>query len=185
MALADDLDRIAAAAAARAEAGETVAAVLAAEPAVGARTYVCAFDGADSGRTWLALDDDGGTVTDRRALLDAVSIIALCEIAAESAAGGDLDELHAQLVSLRVVEQPDGIEEAEAAVLALQRELGSPPQLATPARLDAIGVATRRLELALDPLAGSPFASAMRAAQDAVDALARDIEAGYRVELVE
>jgi hypothetical protein len=183
MALADDLDRIAAAAAAQAVDGETVAAVLAAEPAAGARTYVCAFDGGASGRTWLALRDDGSPVTERRALLDAVSIIALCEIAAESAAGCDLDELQAQLVSLRLVEQPDGIEEAEAAVLALQRELGSPPQLATPARLDAIGVATRRLELALDPLAGSPFAGAMRVAQDAVDALVRDIEAGYRIDL--
>jgi hypothetical protein len=114
---------------------------------------------------------------------DAVAITALCEIAAESAVGGDLDELHAQIVALRIAERPEGIEEAEAAVLALQRELGAPPQLASPARLDAIGAATRRLEQALDPAASSPFASAMQAAQAVVEELTREVEAAYRLEL--
>jgi hypothetical protein len=182
MALADELDRIAAAAAAQAGAGETVAAVLAAEPAPGRRTYLCAFAREDR-RTWLALDADGRPVAERRLVRDAVAIVALCEIAAETAGGGDLDELHRQLVALRTAERPEGIEEAEAAVLALQREVGAPPQLATPGRLDAIGAATRRLEAALDPSAGSPFASALQAAQGAVEELAREVEAGYRLAL--
>jgi hypothetical protein len=183
MALADDLGRIAAAAAARAGDGETVAAVLPAEPSQGERVYLCAFTAADGARTWLALDDEARPLTDRRRLRDAVTILALCEIAAESAGGGDLDELHAQLVALRLAEQPDGIEEAEEALLALQREVGAPPQLATPARLDAVGLATRRLEAALDPTAGSPFASALQSAQAAVEELVREVESGYRVEL--
>ncbi|HEU0336849.1 MAG TPA: hypothetical protein VFR43_09865 [Gaiellaceae bacterium] len=182
MALADELDRIAAAAATHAQDGERVAAVLAAEPVAGARTYLCAFERPD-GRSWLALDGDGRPVAERRLVREAVAIVALCEIAAETAGGGDLHELHRQLVALRLAERPDGIEEAEEAVLALQRELGAAPQLATPARLDAIGAATRRLEAALDPSAGSPFASALQAAQGAVEELAREVEAGYRLEL--
>jgi hypothetical protein len=182
MPLVDELDRVAAAAAVHAAAGETVAAVLAAEPAPGRRTYLCAFAG-EEGRSWLALDADGRPLAERRAVRDAVAIVALCEIAAETAGGGDLDELLRQLVELRVTERPEGIEEAEEAVLALQRELGTPPQLATPVRLDAIGAAARRLEAALDPSAGSPFASALQAAQGAVEELTREIEAGYRLEL--
>ena len=181
MELADELDRIAAAAAAHAQDGETVAAVLAAEPVPGTRTYLCAFERPD-GRSWLALDRDGRAVAERRLVRAAVAIVALCEIAAETA-GGDLDELHRQLVALRLAEHPDGVEEAEEAVLALQHELGVPPQLATPGRLDAIGAATRRLEAALDPSAGSPFASALQAAQGAVEELTREVEAGYRLEL--
>jgi hypothetical protein len=182
MQLADELDRIAAAAAAQAAAGETVAAVLAAEPVPDRRTYLCAFAGGD-GRTWLALDARGRPVAERRAVRDAVAIVALCEIAAETAGGGDLGELHRQLVALRLTEQPEGIEEAEEAVLALQREIGAPPQLATPDRLDAIAAAARRLEAALDASAGSPLASALQAAQGAVEELTREIETGYRLEL--
>ena len=55
--------------------------------------------------------------------------------------GGDLDELRSQLVALRLTEAPAGIEEAEEAALELQRTIGAPPQLATPARLDEIGAA--------------------------------------------
>lgn len=184
MSLALDLERVAAAAAGLAPDGASVSAVLAAEPTAGLRAYVCAFEPPSGGaRTWLVLDDAGGPVTERRDVRDAVSIAALCEIAEESAAGGDLDELLSQLVALRVTEAPDGVEDAENAVRELQHVLGAPPQLATPGRLDEIGVAARRLELALDPTAGSPFAVAMRAAQDVVEELLREVESTYAVAL--
>jgi hypothetical protein len=181
--LADDLERIAAAAAGQARVEERLSAILAAEPSAGARAYVCAFEDGGGARSWVVLDDGGVALESRGAVRDAVTIAALCEVAAESAAGGDLDELRAQLVALRLTEAPPGIAEAEAAVTALQQVVGSPPQLATPARLDEIGGAARRLELALDPAAGSPFAAAMRAAQDAVDELVRDVESAYRLDL--
>ena len=79
--------------------------------------------------------------------------------------GGDLDELLSQLVALRLTENPEGIDEAEDAVRALQQTIGTPPHLATPARLDEIGAATRRLEQALDPAAPSPFTAALKGAQ--------------------
>jgi hypothetical protein len=41
----------------------------------------------------------------------------------------------------------------------------------------------RRLELALDPGAPSPFAAAMQAAQGAVDELVHDVESSYRTRL--
>jgi hypothetical protein len=181
--LADDLDRIADVAAAHGEAGDTVSAVLATEPRAGERVYLCAFDDGDGRRSWLALAADGSPVTTRPALREAVSIAALCEIAVDSAAGGDVESLVARLAELRETEAPDGIEEAEAAARALQQVLGTPPQLATPGRLDAIGAATRRLERELDPIAPSPFSTALQGAQAAVSELQREVEAGYRIEL--
>ena len=177
MALADDLERVAAAAAG-AEDGLT--GVLATEPASGRRIYLCAFETPERGRTWLAVDDAGEPVGDRREIRDAVSIAALCEVAEEAAFPGDLDELRAQLVALRISEAPEGIEEAEQAARALQHVLGAPPHLASPARLDAIGEAARRLERALDPAAPSPFTSAMRSAAAVADALWADVESAYR-----
>jgi len=178
VALADELERTAAAAAPLAD-GSRVAAVLPAEAASGARRYVCAFEDADGRRAWLVLDDDGRPVDDRRDVRDAVSIAVLCEVAEEAAFPGDLDELRGQLVALRLTEAPEGIEEAEEAALALQRVIGSPPQVATPARLEAIGEAARRLERALDPTAPSLFTPAIRGAVEVADALWHDVEAAY------
>jgi|SRR5215210_3354947 len=176
MSLAADLERIA---------GRTNAsAVLAAEARPGERVYVCAFEEADGSRTWLAVDGGGAPVSERRRAREAVSIVALCELAEETAGGGDLDELRSELAALRVTEQPAGIEEAEEAALALQRVLGAPPALATPARLDEIGIATRRLEAALGgTLQGSPFAAAMKGAGDVVEALWSEVEGSYRIGL--
>jgi hypothetical protein len=184
MALPDDLERIAGLAAEHGPPGAAVAAVIAAEPAAGARVYVCAFsEGDGAARSWLVLDDAGAPVTRRRDVRDAVSIAALCEIAEESAAGGDLDELLAQLVAVRVTEAPEGVEEAETAVRSLQHVLAAPPQLASPRRLDEIGGAARQLELALDPTAGSPFAIAMKGAQAVVEELLAEVESSYRAEI--
>lgn len=175
MSLADDLGRVAEAVRRH---GELVA-VIAAEPEPGERAYLCAFADGEAARRWLVVDAAGAAVRQRRRVRDAVTIAALCELAEETAFVGDLDELRSQLVALRLAERPPGIEAAEEAALALQRELGSPPQLASPARLDAVGLAARRLEQALDPTAGSPFGAAMRSAQGAVEALLRDVEDGY------
>ena len=114
MALADDLERAAREAATQAD-GDRVSGVLPTEAAAGRRVYVCAFEGSDGERSWLALDGEGHALDDRRDVRDAVSIAALCEVAEEAAFPGDLDELRAQLVALRITEAPDGIEEAEAA----------------------------------------------------------------------
>ena len=178
-----DLERIATYAEKFAPDEGIVRAVLPAEPTPGLRSYLCAFETPDGARSWLVLDDEGGAVDDRRTVKDAVSIAALCEIAEESAVGGDLDELLSQLVALRLTENPEGIDEAEDAVRALQQTIGVPPQLASPARLDEIGAATRRLELALDPVAPSPFTAALKGAQGTLDELLQEVVESYRMPL--
>ena len=134
-------------------------------------------------RSWLVARRRGRRGLERRDVRDVVAIAALCEIAEESAVGGDLDELLAQLVALRLTENPEGIDEAEDAVRALQRTIGTPPHLASPARLDEIGAATRRLEQALDPAAPSPFTAALKGAQGTIDELLEEVEQRYRVPL--
>lgn len=182
MALDEELAALAAAAAAHAGEGEQLEAVIPAEPAPGRRVYLCAF-AADGRRSWLALDADGEPVSRRDAVREAVSIAALCELAEESAGGGDLDELRARLVALRITEDPPGLDAAERAVDELQRALGRPPRLASPAYLDAVGQATRRLEQALGDSGPSPFATAMTAAAGAVEELWREVESGYKTPL--
>ena len=181
--LVDDVERVAIAAAAAAGDGERVAAVLPVDTVPGGRAYICAYTSDGGARTWVVLDDDARTLTRREAVRAAVTLAALCEVAAESAALGDLDDLRARLVALRLTEDTPGIDEAEAAIAGLQEVLGTPPQVASPARLDAIGAAVRRLELALDPTAASPFGLAMQSAQGSVDEIVREVEAGYRGQL--
>ena len=144
---------------------------------------MCSIDGADGTRAWVAVRSDGAVVTGRPELRAAVSIAALCEVAADTAGGGDLEGLIASLEDLREREAPDGIEDAEAAARQLRDVLGEPPQLSTPTRLDEIGAATRRLEEELDPGGASPFAAALKSAQNAVSELQREVEAGYLVDL--
>ena len=159
-------------------------AVLAAEAQPGERVYVCSFEESDGGRTWLAFDGAGEPVAERQRVRDAVSIAALCELAEEAAGGGDLDELRSQLAAVRVTESPPGIEAAEEAALELQHVLGAAPTLATPARLDEIGAATRKLEIALaGATQGSPFAAAMKGASTVVELLVGDVERSYRIPL--
>jgi hypothetical protein len=81
----DDVERIAAAAAAYTAPGEEVLAVLAVEPAPGERAYLCAFAAADGVQSWLALADDGAVLKSRKRVHDAASIAALCEVAEEAA----------------------------------------------------------------------------------------------------
>jgi len=183
MALSDELERAAELAAAHAEPGAVVSGVLATEAEPVGRIYLCSIDGADRTRGWLGVREDGSVVVVRAEVRAAVSIAALCEVAVDSAGGGDLDGLIASLADLRAREAPDGIEDAEAAAQVLRDVIAHPPQLATPARLDEIGAATRRLEHELDPGGASPFAAALKAAQGAVQELQREVEAGYLVDL--
>jgi hypothetical protein len=180
--LKDDLERIADAAAAFAADGERLSAVLAAEPPTGGRVYLCAYS-SDDGVSWLALGERGEPVTDRERVRAAASLVALSEVAEESAGGGELDELLSRLVALRLTENPPGINEAEEAIHALQRTLGTIPRLATPDFLDEVGAATKRLEEALGESAESPFALAMKNASSAVEALTSDVESNYKAEL--
>jgi hypothetical protein len=179
MALSDDVDRAAEAAAALASDDERVLGIVPAEPEPGARRYLVAFARGEE-RTWLVLDAQGAPVTEREEVRRAASIAAMCELAEESAGGGELDELRDRLVTLRLTESPPGIEEAEEAALELQRVIGSPPRVAEPAFLDRVGVATRRLELALGEPGTSPFAEAMKAGMASIDEFVQDVESGYR-----
>jgi hypothetical protein len=180
--LREDLDRAAAAAAALLKPGEELAGVVPAEPEPGERSYLCAYQSGNE-RTWLVLDDEGQPVIDRDRIRRAVSIIAMSELAEESAGGGELEVLRQRLVALRLSENPPGIEEAEDAALALEQTIGAPPRLAEPAYLDRVGEATRRLEAALGPSAGSPFAAAMKQGLAAAEELAHDVQAAYRLPL--
>jgi hypothetical protein len=177
MALTEDLERIAVAAA---EHGR-VTGVLAAEPASGRRRYLVALDAA-AGRRWAVLDDAGSVLDRRDEVRDTASIVAMCELAEDLAGGGDLEQLRTQLAQVRFVEQPPGIEEAEDAALALERVIGAPPRVATPAFLDHVGAATVTLERALGEVS-SPFSEAIRAATGAVDEFVREVERDYLVAL--
>lgn len=181
MAVADDVARIAAAAAAFAEPGEEVTGVLVTET-LGRRVYLCAFESAE-GRGWLALDDDANPLGEQRLVREAASLAGLCEVAEDSAGGGDLPELRARLAELRETEAPEGIDEAEAAAEALAETLQPEPRVASGAYLDAIGAASRRLEQALGESGASPFAAAMQAALGSVEVLAADVERHHKLPL--
>jgi hypothetical protein len=177
MALTEDLVRIAA----FAEAHGEVAGVIAAEPGRGRRRYLVAL-GVGESRQWLVLDEDGAPVVERDDVRDTASIVAMCELTVDLAGGGDLEELRSQLAQVRMVEQPPGIEEAEAAALALERIIGAPPRVASPTYLDEVGTATLALERALGNV-NSPFSEALRAGTGAVDEFVRDVEQAYVLSL--
>ncbi len=179
MALQDDLHRTATAAARYAADGEELSGVVASEPIPGKRVYLCAFRAGEE-HAWLALDESGEPIADRELVRQASSLAALCEIAEESAGGGELDELLSRLVALRLTENPPGIDEAEEAIRELQVVLGVPPRLATTAWLDEVGLATRKLEQALGDTGMSPFAEAMKHAARAVEDFVTDVEANYK-----
>ena len=125
------------------------------------RFYLVAL-GADAARRLARARRAGRPVDRRDDVRDTASIVAMCELAGELAGGGDLEELRAQLAQVRMIEQPPGIEEAEDAALALERAIGAPPRVASPAYLDAVGAATLALERALGELS-SPFCDCGRA----------------------
>jgi hypothetical protein len=76
MAVADDLDRIAATAA---RPGERLTGLLAVELLDGSRVYLCAYESGG----WLALDDGGQPLTSRRTVQEAATLAALVEAVEE------------------------------------------------------------------------------------------------------
>jgi len=170
MALIEELERAGAVASAHGE----VSGVLAAESVTGGRAYLIAL-GEGEARTWLVLDEALVRVDDRALVREIASVVVLCELAAELAGGGRLEELRAELVRLRMTEQPEGIEGAEEAALELERVIGAPPRVASPAYLDEVGTATRALEHALGEHE-SPFANALASATGTVEAFVAEVE---------
>jgi hypothetical protein len=179
VALSEELERIAQIAQTLAASGEQLTGLIATEPLTAGRVYLCAYE-SPTGHAWLALDEAGTPLTDRQAVREAAQIAALCEIAEESAGGGDLPELLVRLEEIRRTDAPEGIEEAQAAASALATAIEPEPRLATPEYLDRLGAASRRLEQALGDDAGSPFAAAMQSAIPAVDELAAEVERTYK-----
>jgi hypothetical protein len=177
--LEDELSVAAEAATGYLEPGEELAGVMVAEPTPGVRVYVCAYAGRD-GIAWLVIDGNGSPIGDRALVRDAVSILGLCELAEESAGGGDLAVLRARLAEVRATEHPGGIEAAEEAAAALASAIAAEPRLASPGYLDAIGTAAAQLERALGEIGSSPFAQAMQAGAGAVEELAQDVERAYK-----
>jgi hypothetical protein len=167
------------AASAFAEDGEELLGVIPAEPARGARVYLCAYGRGDEQR-WLALDAATRPIADRVLIREAVSIAALCELAEESAGGGDIGDLRARLVELRLTEDPEGIEEAEVAAAELQQAIQPAPRVASVAYLDVIGLAASRLEGALGQVGASPFAEAMKSGMPAAEELAAEVLRAYK-----
>jgi hypothetical protein len=182
MTLEDEIGAARAAAGAFAAGGEEIVGVVPSEPDTGLRVFLCAYRAGHEER-WLALDADGKPVENRRLVRDAVSIAALCELAEESAGGGDLPELRARLVEIREADNPEGIEEAEEAAARLAETLREPPRVANPAYLDAIGAAADRLERALGDPGTSPFAVAMQSGLGAAEELAERVEQSYKTAL--
>jgi hypothetical protein len=180
VALDEDLELIAARAATFAAPGERVTGLLAAEPLRYGRIYLCAYESGAERPSWLAFDAAGEPVELLPAVEEAAKLAALCEVAEESAGGGDLPELRRRLRELRETEAPDGIEAAEAAAAELAETLEPAPRLASTDYLDRLGAAARRLEQALGDDAGSPFAAALQQALPAVDELAVEVVERYK-----
>lgn len=162
--------------------GEELVAVIPAEPGSGSRVFLCAYD-RDGERSWLALDAAGIPIADRVLVRDAVAIAAMVELAEESAGGGDVGELRARLVELRLTDNPEGIEEAEVAAAELQEAIKPPPRVASVPYLDELGLAAAKLEQSLGQVGGSPFAEAMKTGIAASDELADDVESRYKAPL--
>ena len=179
MTLEEELSAVGEAAKGEARDGEELVAVIPTEPGTGARVYLCAYEEGEE-RTSLALDAGLRPLADRVLVRDAVAIAAMCELAEESAGGGDLGELRARLVELRLTENPEGIEEAEVAAAELQQAILPLPRVASVPYLDALGSAAGRLEGALGQVGGSPFAEAMKTGVAAADELASEVERTYK-----
>ncbi len=90
MALADDLERVSAAAEPFAGPNERMSGILAVQPLGASPVYLCSFE-SEAGAAWLALDDGARPLTDARLVHEAASLAALVEVV-EELAGVELRE---------------------------------------------------------------------------------------------
>ena len=129
MALDDDVQRAAAAAAALAAPGEAVEAVLPTEPRPGERVYLVAFaTNGEADRTWVALDAAGEPIAARGRVREAVSIAAVCEVA-EEVVPEELLGVPPRLASPQYLDSL-GATQAEGLASILQSAVGAVDELA-------------------------------------------------------
>ena len=158
--------------------GEQVAAVIAVEPEPGQRRYLAAFEAGEDVE-YLLVDPGGAPVSDRRMIRDAVSLIALCELAEELSLAVAADTVRerfgavaAELRSQDPAAAGAAVAVAEAAEVVAAAAAG--PRVATPAFLDAVAAVAFQLGSALDAYAAHAERLAEHAAEGgAADALAR------------
>jgi hypothetical protein len=134
--------------------GEAVAAVMAAEPGLGSRVYLIAFD-RDGELSYMALDEVLAPVTDRRLVREAVVMLGLAERAEEASIAITAEQLEEpvataeRLLRAAGLEQPADTAAAVRVSLAALLEVAAGPRLATPLYLDRIGAAAGDLGNAL------------------------------------
>jgi hypothetical protein len=121
---------------------ERVAAVIPAEPAGGMRVYLVAFEGGER-LAYVLLDAGGTAVADERLVRDAVSLIALCELAEEvsmAAAAADIAERFQAVADLLAEDEPEASAAAGQVADAARRvgEVAAGPRVATPRYLDRL-----------------------------------------------
>jgi hypothetical protein len=130
------------AAAVHAGPGERVAAVIPAEPAGGLRVHLVAFEGGER-LGYVMLDTAGDTVADERLVRDAVSLIAICELAEEVAMAGaaaEIAERFQALAGLLAEDEPEASAAARRVAEAARvvGKVAAGPRVATPGYLDRL-----------------------------------------------
>jgi len=158
MTLEEELETAVTAAGRHARPGEQAVAVMAAEPA-GMRVFVVALAaGEDLG--FVAVDEAGAAVADRRLVKDAVSLAALAERAEEVSGATAADDLVEQFretaASLRGAGEGEAAAAAEAVAEAGER-LGAAaagPRAATPVYLDGLAALAGELAGAIEAFVG-------------------------------
>ena len=134
-------------------------------------------------KSWLALDADRAPVRDRRVLRDAVSIAAMGEVAEETAGRRASAQAARPARGAPQDREPRGHRRVGGGDRRAERPLDDEVRVASPAYLDEVGVAARRIELALGESGASPLSEAMKQAGLTIDGLAADIEAHYKLPL--
>jgi hypothetical protein len=154
MSLEHELESTLAAAGRHARNDEQPVAVIATEPATGRRVYVVAFAAGDD-LAYIALDDAGAPVPDRRLVRDAVALAALAERAEEVSGATAAEELIARFTEagerLRRGDA-DAAAAADAVVAAAGRlaDAATGPRPATAQYLDRMAALAAELAAALD-----------------------------------